>query len=234
MKSHLYHCHRARIDVSFRDYWVSLSRKFSTGDEGVCISTIQSGVKIYYVDIDKISVTMSLPIMGTWTSFESIITAQAASIVGWNVQSTAFSTSNSITSQINSNVVTSSSTQTSFSRSANGYEMSNGAKAGIGVAVGMGILIFITLVAWAIILRRRNRNLSAKIEISKNSQTQSNSTDSNDVFNLFQSCEHCSSRSHELDHGNICELGGSQINELGPVTFPIESSVATPRTSNAG
>lgn len=169
------------------------------------------------------------------TSFASDITVQAVPIVGWNVHSTAFSTSNP------NNIFTPFSTQPPSSSAANGYQMSNAAKIGIGVSAGVGMLIVFAFIACTVILRRRNQKLLAKIEISKESQVRPNGTDSNGVFNLPQLCEHCNSRSHELNHGNMRELGGSQIHELNhrslreldSVAFPFELSVATPKTSAA-
>lgn len=111
-------------------------------------------------------------------------------------------------------------------------------KVGIGVSVSVGIIIVITLIAWAIILRRRNKNLSMKIVTNEVSQTQPNRTGSNDLLNL-QSCEHCSTRNHELDHESMRELDDdTQIHELNhrslcelePATIPFELSVATPKT----
>ena len=177
------------------------------------------------------TLTSSVPIITT--TLASVITAEAAAIIGWNVQSSAFSTSN----PINSNTLTSFSTQTPSSPSANGYKLSSGAKAGIGVGFGVGLFMVITLIAWTIILKRKNKTLSTRIQTSNESQTQPN-----DVFHLPQSCEHCNSQSHELDHGNMRELDSSQINELNhrslceldPAPIPVEMSHATPKTMSVG
>ena len=165
------------------------------------------------------------------TTLASRITAEASAIVGWNVQITTSSTSNSITSQINSNIFSSFTTQTHSSTSASGHRLSSGAKAGIGVFAGVGILIFITLIAWTVILKRRNRSLLAGIETTKESQTRSHGTD--------PSCEHCDSQTNELGHESLRELGGSQINELShrslcelnPISVPVEMSIPSPKTS---
>lgn len=146
------------------------------------------------------------------TRLKARVTAQAAAIVGWNVQPTASSTSNPTTGQ----------------PSANGYELSSGAKAGIGVAGGFGILIFIALLAWTVTLKRKVRNLSADINISKESQIQSSSTDSIGVSNSPRSCELESSQINELSHRSLGELDGSQINELSPIHLCEVDSVSVP------
>ena len=116
-------------------------------------------------------------------------------------------------------------------------------KVGIGVSVGLGILFVITLIAWTVHKKRRNTNLlSAKTQSSRVSQTQSNDIDSNGVFNLLQTCEHCEPQSYELDHGSIRELDGLEINELNhrslyelnAVSSLVELSVARPKTLIAG
>lgn len=206
------------------------------------MSTINSGAKLLYgpvLESGYLNENYSLRgknHLPEQTTIESDITAEAASIVGWNVQPTTFSTSNSIMSQINSNILTSFSAQTPSSPSANGYGLNRGAKIAIGVSAAVGIIFVVTLIAWTVILKRKSRNLSTKIEISEQSQTQSNDIISSGVFNSHQSCEHCSSRSHELGHENMRELDGSQIHELthrnlcelDPIILPVELSVATP------
>lgn len=166
------------------------------------------------------------------TTLASRTTVKAVPIVGWNVQSATLPT-NPVTSQINSNILTSFSTQTRTSPSANGHQLSNGAKPGIGASAGVGMLIVMIFIAWTVILKRKTRNLSAEIEINRKFHTQSHGVDANGVFNLSRSCEHCDSRPHELDHENVRELDDSQINELphrslhklDPVSVPVEMSI---------
>lgn len=171
----------------------------------------------------KISISRSDSIIDvTTTTLTSEITAQAASIVGWNVQPTQSPTSNPITSQINPSLP-----------SANGYRMSDSAKVGIGVSVGIGTLIGIALIAWTIILTRRNRNLSANAKISKKPQTSSR-TDSRMFEIPSQPCELCGSQSNELGGEHINELNHHRsLCELDPVTVPVEMSVATPKMPSA-
>lgn len=175
--------------------------------------------------LDELDSSNSKPQFIGLTTIESDITAQAASVIGWNVLSIA--------------PPTASPTQTSSPPSADGSRINSGVKAGIGVSVGVGTLIVISLIAWAIILKRRTKRLSAELQTSQQSRTQPNGTASADgVFNLSQSCDHCNSRSHELDHENMRELGGSQINELSHRSLceldsayvPVEISVATPKS----
>ena len=201
------------------------------------MSTIEKNVEVTYVEGDLKDYQFGLALIEEITSSiepmqstlaSTIITAEAAAIIGWNVQSSAFSTSN----PINPNTLTSFATQTPVSPSANGYKLSSSAKAGIGVGIGVGIVMVVTLIAWTIILKRKNKTLSTRIQTGNESQTQSNH-----VFNHHQPCEHCNSHSHELDHENMRELDSSLINELdhrslceldpGPV--PVEMSFATPK-----
>lgn len=148
----------------------------------------------------NISITRSDSILDvTTTTLTSEITAQAAPIVGWNVQLTQTPTSSPTTSQTNSPLP-----------SANGYRMSDSAKVGIGVSVGIGVLIGIALIAWTVILTRRNRSLSASAKISKKPQTSSR-TDSRMIEIPSQPIELCGSQSNELGDESLCELGGEHI-----------------------
>lgn len=166
----------------------------------------------------------------------SQITAEAASIVGWNVQSVISSTSNPMTSRVNSNFPPFFTKRLPFSSSAGDYQLSAGAKAGIGISAGLGTLIVITLIVWTVMLRRRNRNLLVEIEINKKFPTQSYGIPSNNVFNLLRSCRHCDSQSNELDHelsreldrSQIYELNHRNLYELNPISFPVELSVPSP------
>lgn len=229
---------------------------FYTGVEGVCLSTIDpDGVnqieyayrsKRYLMEYNFFESTRgSVSYLNLTTStLKSKITAQAASIVGWNVQPTPSSTSTSIlpvsARPFRSLDPITSQTDPSLA-SANDYRMSDSAKVGIGVSVGIGILIVIALIAWTVILTRRNRKLSAKIKISKKPQ-RSSRIDSNGVEIPSQTGELCASPSNELGDGSLGELGGAHINELNhhrslreldPITVSVEMGIATPKTPSA-
>lgn len=223
------------------------------------MSTIAKGMKLIYANekdyrgvltkFKTLSSTFNPNPQVSWTTLASKITAQAAAIIGWNVQPSASSTSNPITSPINSEILAPFTTQTtpsSPSTSTSGDGLSSGAKAGIDVSAGMGILLIITLIVWTVLLRRRNKKLSAEIGtgISKEFQTQSShGIDSNDgVFNPARLRELSASQTNELGHHqSLREIGGSQINELGrrslcelddPVFVPVELSGVTPTTTS--
>lgn len=214
------------------------------------MSTIDKGITLIYANerdyrgvlskFKTLSSTFNPNPQVNWTTLASKITAQASAIIGWNVQPSASSTSNPITSQTKSDILTSFTTQSPSSPSTSGDGLSNGAKAGIGVSVGLGILLIITLIVWTVLLQRRNKKLSAEIGTSKEFQTQSHGIDSNSVFNPPRSSEPPASQTNEPGHESSREIGGSQINELGrrslceldPVSIPVELSIVTPTTTD--
>lgn len=187
----------------------------------------------YSDDVTQTQAPLSLP---PRTTITSDITADAVSIVGWNVQPTASSNSNPITSHLNSNTLTSFSAQSPSSPSNNGYRLSSGATTAIGISATVGIIFATAIIVWIVVLKRKNRNLSTKR--SKKSQIPPNDIDSNGVLNLSRSCEHCNFRNHELGHQSMRELDSSHLNELNhrslceldPVTIPVELSAATPKS----
>ena len=207
-----------------------------TGIENECMSTIDPRQTLSWISATNAEQAVS--IKTTTSTASRRITVFVASIVGWNVQPTAFSNSNSISSQVNVDILTSFATQTRSAAPANHYRLSSGATAKIGVSADVDVIIVVILIAWTVILRRRSRSLSTKMKISEESRNQSHRADSNGVCDPPQSSEFNDFQQvNELGRESLREICGSQINEfshrslyeLDPADNPVEMSLGSPK-----
>ena len=212
---------------------------------GGCLSSVDPGVELEYATEKWDSFFRSSTAFITTTTIESGSFVGAVPVMGWNVHSTAFSTSNPISSQLISETVTTFSTQTPSSFTAAGGSvsvrnstddngqndrLSKGSIAGIGVTAGVVSLIIMALVAWIVILKRR-RSAEKRVNNELKEHVQPHGIDPDVGDSSFN-------RTRELDNSQIInELSHTNRFEMDAAAASVEliaaEVIAEPPTANA-
>jgi hypothetical protein len=211
------------MNVSVRNYILTNESAVVIDVADDCVFTVDFGIVLSYASPLSFNTDSYIFTSLTVTSDSTV---GAIAVVGWNVQSTASSTSSTrlIRSQTESQTATALSrpagilaTSTGSLRAANNAGesitlinddsnptgLSAGAKAGIGVGVAAGILIILALFAWIFILKRRSRK-----HLNADEKSTANPNDT-------------APKAYELGDSQINELHHtSPLSELEPASAP--------------